>query len=159
MRIERFLGFACLTVLAGCVLPAPAPPAPPPNSHPTVSVTGGGSIITMNNTLVTVSGRSLRLSFFHDHQNPDCSLASGQSPVLNITAQASHGTLSTLPTQDFPIYPANNPMVKCSQTRIPGTALIYVSQAGYSGVDQFSYRLFLPDGKELIINSTVNITP
>ena len=61
--------------------------------------------------------------------------------------------------QDFPAYPANSPMVKCSQARIPGTAMTYTPQPGYSGTDQLAYQIFTSDGHEFIFNSTINIAP
>jgi hypothetical protein len=70
-----------------------------------------------------------------------------------------HGAVSAVPTEDFPDYSANFTLAKCDQSRIPGTLLTYTPQAEYSGVDQFSYRIFFPNGHEMIVNSTVNIQP
>jgi hypothetical protein len=159
MRNKQILLLAALTGLTGCVLPPPGPPAPPPGSHPTVTVTNGGSLITENNTLATAGGQTIRLAFLHNQQNPDCSLDPVVHPTLNITAQASHGTVTPQQTEAFPTYPANSPLVKCDQARIAGTLLTYTPQAGYSGTDQFSYQIFSSDGRELIVNSTVNIAP
>ncbi|HYP63261.1 MAG TPA: hypothetical protein VEQ16_05200, partial [Acidocella sp.] len=145
-----------IATLAGCVLP---PPAPPPNSHPQVSITNGGSLITINNTMIAAAGQTVRIGFLHDHQNPDCSLAVGQHPILDVTTQPAHGSLSQQQTEDFPTYPANNPLSKCNQARIAGTLFTYTPQTGYSGTDQFSYQIFTSTGQELVTNTAVTVAP
>lgn len=153
MRLRQFAFLTSLCALPGCV------PLPPPNAHPNVSVTNNGSVITIANALAVGSGQTIRLGFLHARQNPDCSLDATQTPVLSITAQPAHGTLTQQKIEDFPMYPINNPMSKCSQTRIPGTAISYAPQLGYSGPDALSYQIFSSDGHEFIFNSSVTVAP
>lgn len=153
MRLKQFIFFASLATLPGCV------PPPPPNAHPTVSVTNNGSVVTITKTLTVASDQTIRLGFLHVKQNPDCSLDETQKPVLSIASQPAHGTVTQQQMQDFPIYPANNPMSKCNQLRIPGTAISYTPQLGYSGPDALSYQVFVSDGHEFIFNDNVTVVP
>lgn len=141
--------------LAGCTLPPPRPAG----SMPTVAISGGGSVLTLDNTIAAVAGQPVRIAFLHARQLPDCTLSMSEMPVFNITAQASHGTLSNTAQPDFPVYPANSPLDKCQGMRIPGNVVSYTPAAGYSGTDNFSYQIFFSDGKELITNTTVNVHP
>jgi len=122
-------------------------------------LSNGGSIATLTDTLIALQGHTLRIGFFHDPQNADCSVQADQHIVFTVLTQPQNGHLNVSQEFDSPDYPANNLMFKCNDGRIPGTEVTYLANPGFSGQDQISYSIYFPNGHELIANTTINVQP
>ncbi len=65
--------------------------------------------------------------------NPDCSLR--DLPKLAIDQRPAHGTLTMASREGHPAFPANSPFAGCNAVAVPGSALSYTPDPGYSGAD------------------------
>jgi len=158
LRLRRALAVFFPLCFAGCspqIVTTSAPTAG--GAH--VAISNGGSVITVTGTLIALPGHTLRIGFFHDPQNADCSVQGDQHIVFTVVAQPQHGTLDVESELDFPAYPENSLMFRCSSGRIPGTEVTYLAAPGFFGADQFSYSVYFPNGHEMIANTTVNVQP
>jgi len=124
-----------------------------------LAYSNGGSVVTLTNTLIALPGHTLKIGFFHDPQNADCSLQADQHIVFTVVTQPAHGTLNVEQESDFPDYPGTNLMFKCNGGRIPGTDVTYQATPGYTGPDQISYSIYFPNGHEMIDNTTLDVQP
>lgn len=122
-------------------------------------VTDNGAKLTVNETMNSIGGLRLRLGFFHDAQNPDCTLNHSIQVVVKPLTQPQHGTLAITPGLDYPVYPTTAAQYKCTSTPIFGEDVFFTPADGYSGTDNLSFVLFDSLGKEIITNVTINITP
>jgi len=154
MQFRRLaLAFLLPLCFASC---APLPP-PQTGGGARAVVSNGGSIVTLTETLIALPGHTLKVGFFHDPQNADCSMQANQHIVFTVLTQPQHGTLDVQPEMDFPGYPANDLMFKCNTGQIPGTEVTYVAAPGFSGADQISYSIYFPNGHELVVNNTLDV--
>jgi len=103
--------------IAGCVPPPAADLSQPPGG-PHVVLSNGGSVINASNTQIALSGHTLKIGFFTDPLNLDCSVQSGEHMVFRVITQPAHGTLNVEQEWDYPQFPANNALFKCDGTRI-----------------------------------------
>jgi hypothetical protein len=83
-----------------------------------------------------VSGKPLRLMFYSDSTNPDCTVA-GQSTV-RVTQPPQHGTVRITRTREFAVFRAGSLQSACNTRRVSGTLAQYVSHRGYFGPDSVS---------------------
>src|SRR5579871_3669785 len=138
--------------LAGCV------PPPLPQNGARVMVSNGGSVTTISGTLIALPGHPLKIGFFHDPLNADCSMQGDQHIVLTVLTQPQHGNLADEPNvMDHPEFPGNSLMFKCDTGLVPGTLLTYNSAAGFSGPDYLSYSIYFPNGHELVADTTISV--
>jgi hypothetical protein len=151
---RRALAVCLPLCAASCV-----PPPPQPAGGARVTVSNGGSIATVTGTLIALPGHTLKIGFFHDPQNADCSVQGGQHIVFTVLSQPQHGTLDVEQELDYPDYAGNTLMFKCDNGRISGTEVTYRAADGYSGTDEISYRIYFPNGHELVVNTTIDVQP
>ncbi len=145
-----------LPLCAASCAPPVAGTSQPGGTHLVIS--NGGSIATVTGTLIALPGHTLKIGFFHDPQNADCSLQGDQHIVFNVLAQPQFGKLSVEPyVMGFPDYAGNTLLFKCDTGRIPATEVTYLAPQGFSGVDQVSYSIYFPNGHELIANTTIDV--
>jgi len=164
-----FSGMAVLS-LAGCVPPPQGGPtdangnsltnlSTPSPARPQVIISENGAKLTVNETMNSIGGLRLRLGFFHDAQNPDCTLNHGIQIVVKPVTQPQHGTLTITSGVDYPSYPTNAPQFKCVSNPIFGQDVYFNPANGYAGTDMLAYVLYDSLGKEILTNVAINITP
>ena len=101
-----------------------------------------------------VSGRPLKLSFFGT-TNPDCS--SVGRPTIRLIGAPEHGRATVTQTTDFPSFPSSNLRSVCNQRRVAGTALYYVSQRGFFGMDHVEVEIIFASGSLRQQSYTINV--
>ncbi len=87
--------------------------------------------------------------------NPDCS---SMGPIdIKITNQPQHGTIELSDEQFYSNYAQDNLRSKCNASKVPGTAVYYKSNDGFTGTDALDAVALLPGGYAQEIHYSVNV--
>jgi len=105
-------------------------------------------------TKYAVSGQPLKLDFAAS-VNPDCS--SLGPPTIRVVRVPEHGRLTVVQTKDFATFRPSNPRSVCNQRRVAGTAIRYVSQRGFIGMDAAGVEIIFASGNLRQANFTINV--
>ncbi len=105
-----------------------------------------------------VSGNPIKVGFFQDPQNPDCT-QTGEHTVFRLTSNPQHGTVHILHEENFPKHNEKSIDYKRDTMRTPGVDVTYSPAPDYAGPDAISFDIFVPDGREMVVNASINISP
>ncbi len=150
----------CLAAsLGGCVVNVPPPGANAGTSRlPTnMVVSPDGSTFTLHGTLIALPGVPLQIGFFNDPLAPDCSLAAIAPALISVTTPPAHGSVKILHTQGYTHFASNTQLYPCNTKSVPGQTVTYASRPDYSGEDDFTLKIYLSDGHEIIQNETMKV--
>jgi hypothetical protein len=106
-------------------------------------------------TLAAVSGKPVKLIFFTDTINPDCSVSG--TTTIRVTQAPQHGTARIAKTSEFPTFVASNLRSVCNTRRVGGSSAFYTSQRGYVGTDFVSLEIISSRGGLAKRNYTINV--
>jgi hypothetical protein len=106
-------------------------------------------------TLAAVSGKPVKLIFFTDSINPDCSVSG--TTTIRITQAPQHGTTRIAKTSEFPNFRTPNIRSHCNLRRVGGSSAFYTSQRGYAGTDNVSLEIISSRGGLTKRNYFINV--
>jgi len=107
-------------------------------------------------TLVAIAGHPVR--FYQAYStNPDCT-SSGQV-VVRITQAPEHGRVTVKNANVFPNFPASNIRSVCNRRRVAGVVVQYVSERGYTGVDQAAIQVVYLTGTSRTFSASLTVQP
>jgi hypothetical protein len=106
-------------------------------------------------TLAAVSGKPVKLIFYTDSINPDCSVSG--TTTIRVTQAPQHGTARIAKTSEFPNFVAANIRSRCNLRRVGGSTAVYTSQRGYVGSDSVSLEIISSRGGLVKRNYFINV--
>ena len=100
------------------------------------------------------SEQRVRIGFLAN-VDPDCT----STPFANvrIVAPPQHGEATLSQDTGFTGYAKDNPRFECNQQRIDGTAVLYQSEAGYTGKDYLTVEIVYEDGRESNLRYAIEV--
>jgi hypothetical protein len=168
-RAGHLLSFLPLAVLllAGCVSSrtdvavvqqsqsasvGTAPQTRPTQQTPQPAQSSGPRIISKN----AAAGQTIEIMSINS-VNPDCT--PDALGTIKITQQPAHGKAVIVARDTYPSFPANNPRAACNKTKVPGLAVDYTPDNGFTGSDLMAVEAFFHSGNksnEIKVMITVN---
>ncbi|TBW33003.1 hypothetical protein EYW49_20990 [Siculibacillus lacustris] len=120
-----------------------------------VTVSNDGSEITIQGTLVAMSGAELRIEF-GAALDTDCTPTT-PPPVFRLVKAPEHGTFATRSVEEFPNFSKDSPRSACNLKRVPGELVTYRSEPGWTGRDTLIYEIFLRSGRRIEKRATIDV--
>ena len=92
---------------------------------------------------------------FLSNLDPDCT----STPFANvrIVEPPKHGEATLKQDTGFTGYAKDNPRFECNQQRTDGTAVLYQSEAGYTGKDSLTVEIVYEDGRESNLRYAIEV--
>jgi hypothetical protein len=109
---------------------------------------------TENNVKYVPSGVK-RLLWHVSNLNPDCSVNPGS--MIKIEQQPSNGKVEITPGEGYAWFAPDNPRHVCNNKKVAGLNISYQSNPKFTGEDQFSLLLLMPDGRARPVNYKINV--
>jgi Domain of Unknown Function with PDB structure (DUF3857)/Transglutaminase-like superfamily len=105
-------------------------------------------------TRVAATEQRVRIGFL-TNLDPDCSSTPFAS--VRIVEEPKHGEASLKEDTGFTNFPKDNPRFECNGQRSDGTAVLYRSEAGYTGKDSLTVHLVYADGRESRLRYVIDV--
>jgi hypothetical protein len=105
-------------------------------------------------TRVAATEQRVRIGFLTNIE-PDCSSTPFAS--VRMVEEPKHGEASLKEDTGFTNFPKDNPRFECNGQRSDGTAVLYRSEAGYTGKDALTVHLVYADGRESNLRYVIDV--
>jgi len=113
---------------------------------------GQPTVRTVQYTRAVPIGQERNVGFF-SNIHEDCT---SLGPILvRVTREPTNGTTVVKSEQDYPNFSQFNPRSACNRQKVPGTAIYYRPNPGYSGSDSFGIDVITAGGATFQGNYTI----
>ena len=105
-------------------------------------------------TRVAAAEQRVRIGFLTNIE-PDCSSTPFAS--VRMVEEPKHGEATLKEDTGFTNFPKENPRFECNAQRSDGTAILYRSEAGYTGKDSLTVHFVYADGRESSLRYMIDV--